>query len=147
MGNSMKKILIILISILLLFSPVIGNNHKGETLYRWGENPDYKWMGFGDKDTHPVYQGQVKDGKPNGLGVIIYPDGIWKGGNKYVGEWKDGKEHGQGTLTTPVVDSRNLIHHGRKYVGEWKNGKHWNGTTEKDGKIEKKVVNGKYIRQ
>jgi len=33
---------------------VIGDNHKGETLYRWGENPDYKWMGFGDKDTHPV---------------------------------------------------------------------------------------------
>ena len=109
----MKKILIILISILLLSSPVIGNNHKGETLYRWGENPDYKWMGFGDKDTHPVYQGQVKDGKPNGLGVIIYPDGIWKGGNKYVGEWKDGKEHGQGTQTSSD---------GRKYVGEFKNG-------------------------
>ena len=110
----MKHLLIILISFLLLSSPVIGDNHKGETLYRWGENPDYKWMGFGDKDTHPVYQGQVKDGKPNGLGVIIYPDGIWKGGNKY--------------------------------VGEWKNGKHWNGTSEKDGKIEKKVVNGKYIK-
>jgi len=87
----MKHILII-ISFLLLSSPVIGNNHKGETLYRWGVYPDYKWMGFGDKDTHPVYQGQVKNGKPNGLGVIIYPDGIWKGGNKYVGEWKNGKE-------------------------------------------------------
>ena len=142
----MKHLLIILISVLLLSSPVIGNNHKGETLYRWGEYPDYKWMGFGDKDTHPVYQGQVKNGKPNGLGVIIYPDGILKGGNKYVGEWKDGKEHGQGTLTTPVEDSRNFIHHGRKYVGEWKKGKHWNGTTEKDGKIEKKVVNGKEIK-
>ena len=90
----MKHILII-ISFLLLSSPVIGNNHKGETLYRWGVYPDYKWMGFGDKDTHPVYQGQVKNGKPNGLGVIIYPDGIWKGGNKYVGEWKNGKEHGK----------------------------------------------------
>ena len=143
----MKHILIILISILLLSSPVIGDNHKGETLYGWDNTLPYVWKGVGDKETQPKYQGQVKDGKPNGLGVIIYPDGIWKGGNKYVGEWKDGKEHGQGTLTTPVVDNRNLIHHGRKYVGEWKNGKHWNGTTEKDGKIEKKVVNGKYIRQ
>ena len=43
-------------------------------------------MGFGDKETQPKYQGQVKDGKPNGLGVIIYPDG-----RKYEGEFKDGK--------------------------------------------------------
>ena len=82
MGNSMKKILIILISILLLSSPVIGDNHKGETLYRWGEKPDYKWMGFGDKDLHPIYKGQVMGGVPNGLGVLIYPDG-----SKYVGEY------------------------------------------------------------
>ncbi len=153
------KHLLIIISILLLSSPVIGDNHKGETLYLWNlslqTDPkfqwegigEYVWKGFGEKDTNPKYQGEVENGVPNGLGFIIYPDGIWKGGNKYVGEWKDGKEHGQGTLTTPVVDSRNLIHFGRKYVGEWKNGKHWNGTTEKDGKIEKKVVNGKYIRQ
>ena len=87
----MKHLLIILISILLLSSPLIGDNHKGETLYRW-DNPDdvrccdYKWMGFGDKETHPVYQGQVKDGKPNGLGVLIYPKGY-----KYIGSWKDGR--------------------------------------------------------
>jgi len=31
------KHLLILLSILLLSSPVIGDNHKGETLYRWGE--------------------------------------------------------------------------------------------------------------
>ena len=142
----MKHLLIIL-SFLLLSFPVIGNSHKGETLYRWGECCDWVWKGFGDKEIQPKYQGEVENGKPNGLGVIIYPDGIWKGGDKYVGEWKDGKQHGQGTYTTPVVDSRNLIHFGRKYGGEWKNGKHWNGTTEKDGKIEKKVVNGKYIRQ
>ena len=88
----MKHLLIILISILLLSSPVIGDNHKGETLYWWGfgecqvEPCDYKWMGFGDKNTQPKYQGQVKDGKPNGLGVMNYPNG-WK----YVGSFKDGK--------------------------------------------------------
>ncbi len=54
---------------------MIGNSHKGETLYGWGEHPDYKWMGFGDKDTHPKYKGDVKNGKPNGLGVVNYPSG------------------------------------------------------------------------
>ena len=94
----MKHLLIILISILLLSSllisckknsssPLFGDNHKGETLYNWGEYPDYKWMGFGDKEIQPKYQGDVENGKPNGLGVIIYPDG-----RKYVGEWKNGEK-------------------------------------------------------
>ena len=83
----MKHLLILLISILLLSSPVIGNNHKGETLYRWGECCDWVWKGFGDKEIQPKCQGDVENGKPNGLGVIIYPDG-----RKYVGEWKNGKE-------------------------------------------------------
>ena len=80
----MKHLLIILISILLLSSPVIGNSHKGETLYRWGDVCcDYKWMGFGEKDTNPKYQGQVKDGKEHGQGTLTTPDGftdvpVWK---------------------------------------------------------------------
>jgi hypothetical protein len=53
-------------------------------------------MGFGDKDTHPKYNGQEESGEPNGLGVIYYHDG-----RKYVGEWKDGGKNGQGTMTTP----------------------------------------------
>ncbi len=81
------KHLLILLSILLLSSPVIGDNHKGETLYMWGECcEDYKWMGFGDKETHPKYQGQVKDGKPNGLGFLISTNG-WK----YFGSWENGE--------------------------------------------------------
>jgi hypothetical protein len=131
----MKHLLLIL-SFLLLSSPVIGNNHKGETLYRWGEccKEDYKWMGFGDKETHPKYQGQVKDGKPNGLGFLttIY-------GEKYVGEWKDGEYNGQGTFTHSD---------GGKYVGEFKDGKRWNGMQyDKNGNIIGNFMNGKYIKQ
>ena len=55
-----------------------------KTLYRWGENPDYKWMGFGDKETHPVYKGQVEDGEFHGQGTLTYTDG-----RKYVGKFKD----------------------------------------------------------
>ena len=66
---------------------MIGDNHKGETLYRWGEYSDWKWKGFGEKETHPVYKGYVKDGVPNGLGIMIPPNG-----DKYEGEWMDGCE-------------------------------------------------------
>ena len=113
------KHLLIIISFLLLSSPVIGNSHKGETLYLWNlslqTDPkfqwegvgEYVWKGFGDKETHPVYKGDVKNGKPNGLGFIIYPSG-------------------------------------NKYVGSWKNGTRWNGTFyDKNGNIIYKYVNGR----
>ena len=80
----MKHLLIILL-ILLFSSPLFGDNHKGETLYRWKTSWGYVWKGFGDKETHSVYIGDVENGKPNGLGIMTYPNG-----RKYVGEWKDG---------------------------------------------------------
>ena len=76
----MKHLLIIL-SILLLSSPVIGDNHKGATLYFWETSSGFVWKGFGDKDIHPKYKGDVVSSKPNGLGILTYP---W--GTKYVGE-------------------------------------------------------------
>ena len=124
----MKHLLIIL-SFLLLSSPVIGNSHKGETLYLWETSSGWVWKGFGDKDTHRVYKGEVENGVPNGLGIDISPYG-----SKYVGEWKDGKIHGQGTLTLPD---------GQKYVGDWKDRNLWNGIKyDKNGNITKKYVNG-----
>ena len=80
----MKHLLIIILSILLLSSPVIGDNHKGETLYGWGEHPEIVWIP--DKETHPKYEGDVENGVPNGLGVLISTNG-WK----YFGSWKDGE--------------------------------------------------------
>ena len=85
MGNFVKHLLIIL-SLLLLSSFLTSCEKKEGTLYRWGEVPEIVWKGFGEKETHPVYKGDVKDGKPNGLGILIYPSG-----GKYVGEWKDGE--------------------------------------------------------
>ena len=58
------KHLLILLSFLLHSSPVIGDNHKGETLYGWGKYPEIVWKGFGDKDTHSKYEGDVENGKP-----------------------------------------------------------------------------------
>ena len=80
----MKHLLIIL-SILLLSSPVIGDNHKGETLYGWiTSSSTLEGKGFGDKENHPIYKGDVENGKK------------WKGTeyDKYgniLGKWVIGK--------------------------------------------------------
>ena len=105
--NSVKHLLIV-ISFILFSSPVIGNSHKGETFYGWGNCFDYNWKEFGEIDTQPKYQGQGKDGKPNALGSLTYHDG-----SNYVGEYKDGKINDQGTFTWSD---------GRTYVGEYKDG-------------------------
>ena len=95
----MKHLLIIFtLSLLLLSSPLFGENHKGEIIYLWKTSSGSKWMGFGDEDTHQIYKGQVKNGKPNGLGVLTRHDG-----EKYIEEWKDGKEHGHGIIEFTLV--------------------------------------------
>ena len=108
----MKHLLIIL-SLLLLSSPVIGQ--ETGVLYQYESSSGFVWKSFEEKDTQPKYKGQVENGEPNGQGTYTNPDG-----EKYVGEWKDGEKHGQGTYT---------YHHGFRYVGEWKdNKKHGKGT-------------------
>ena len=54
---------------------MIGDNHKGETLYRWDTSSGVVWKGFGEKDTNPKYQGDVEYGVPTGLGFLIFPNG------------------------------------------------------------------------
>jgi hypothetical protein len=133
----MKHLLIILISILLLSSPVIGNNHKGETLYQWvnSSGDGHEWREFGDKDIQGKYKGDVENGKPHGLGIFTH---TW--GDKYVGGWKNGKKHGQGTEI--------FIFNGHKYVGEYKDNLEWNITRyDRKGNILGKIVNGEYVKQ
>ncbi len=68
------------------------------------------------------YDGEWKDNKRHGHGILTRPDGT-----KYVGEWAENKPHGQGVLITAE---------GMIYTGEWKNGKR-NGYgvyTDPDGK-------------
>ena len=89
---------------------------------------------IGDGKVQPKYKGEITNGKPNGFGVLTFPDG-----SHYVGEFKDGEENGQGTYIQPIGD---------KYVGEWKGGRLWNGREyDKDGNIIGKFVNGEVIKQ
>ena len=142
--------LFIITSIIFLTSPLFGNSHKGETLYGWETSSGVQLREFGDKDIHPQYKGDVENRKPNGLGIMTFPDG-----RKYVGEWKNGEKNGHGTFTFPsgfkyvgeykVGKMWNVkkYNKGGKYVGEYKNGEVWNGIVyDKNGNIIGNWVNG-----
>ena len=102
--------------------------------YTYESSSGILWKEFGDKETDPIYKGDVEHGRPNGVGVMTFPDG-----RKYVGENKDGFPNGQGTYTFP---------NGKKGLGEFRDGRPWNITEyDKDGDITGKYVNGKKIKQ
>ena len=136
----MKHILIIL-SILLLSSPVIGQ--ETGVLYQYESSSGIQWKTFGNEKVQPKYEGEIKNGKMDGLGVLIYP----YGGKSVVGEWKDGKEwntkhrNKDGKLIWNFEMEKNGLvtityPDGDKYVGEFKDGgKNGQGTfTWSDGK-------------
>ncbi|MBT4016058.1 MAG: cytoplasmic protein [Deltaproteobacteria bacterium] len=145
----MRNILII-ISLLLFTSPLFGDSHNGKILYGWDTSSGVQLREFGDKDIHPQYKGDVENRKPNGLGIMIFPDG-----RKYVGEWINGEKNGHGTFTFPsgfkyvgeykVGKMWNVKKYNKngKYVGEYKNGEVWNGIVyDKNGNIKGAWVNG-----
>ena len=130
----MKHLLIIL-SFLLIQSPVVGESKTIETLYEWKTPSGIQWREIGDKDFHAKYKGDVVIGRPHGVGTLVYPDG-----NKYVGEFMNGLFHGQGKYNGPGTET---LSNGWKYVGEWREGKPWNiKIYGKTGIIIMKYVNG-----
>jgi len=68
-GNQVKHLLIIL-SILLLSSPVNGDSKKVETIYKWESDSGIQWREFGDKDIQSKYEGDVENWNSYGLGFI-----------------------------------------------------------------------------
>ena len=78
----MRHILIILISILLLSSPLFGQ--ETGILFFSFENGEFVYSEEGEDDNDGKYVGEFKDGKPNGQGTLTLSDG-----RKYVGKYKD----------------------------------------------------------
>ena len=91
---------------------------------------EMKWFN-GDSGNEVKYEGEIENGEPNGLGIMIYPSG-----SKYVGSWKNGKRHGKGQMTHTDTSSnwgeyKDGVFLERKYIrqkwkhqskkGEWKN--------------------------
>ena len=56
------------------------------------------------------YQGQFKDGKLNGQGVMTWDSNNGFGYRQYQGQFKDGEQNGQGTY---ISEDK------QKYEGEW----------------------------
>ena len=101
-------------------------------LYLWELSSGRVWKNFGDEKTQQIYKGEIKNRKPEGLGIMLFPDGT-----KYMGMWKSGKKHGQGTLT---------MSDGQKMSGEWKENKEWNITKyDANDKIIAKSLMGRSL--
>jgi hypothetical protein len=98
------------------------------------------------------YTGNLKDGKPEGKGVLTFDGGT------YDGEWKDGKPEGQGIITYTGVatytggflagqyDGEGTLEliGGNKYVGEWKNGQK-NGKGKEYSNDKDDIKPGTYV--
>jgi len=123
--NQVKHILILL-SLLILTFPLVAQ--ETGVLYFKKVNGKYGWFENGNDKKDWKYIGEIKNGKPNGTGVLSSTFG------KYSGEVKNGMKHGQGTYTYKS---------GRKRVGEFRKGKPWNvNNYDKNGKIEAAWVKG-----
>jgi hypothetical protein len=48
------------------------------------------WKSFGDEEIQQKYKGEIKDGKPDGLGIRLFLDGT-----KYLGQWRMGSGMGR----------------------------------------------------
>ena len=60
----MKKLFTLLISIILVASPLLSKQKETGVLFLWDTSNGQVWKTFGDKNTHPKYEGEIKKGKP-----------------------------------------------------------------------------------
>jgi len=146
------KHLLILISILLLSSPLFGQSSKYESVSQCVLQT-MKERKLTGNDMFELVKGEcerilgkVGNGEKKRKGVLFfinrngivgwYEDGDEEKDGKYVGEIEYRKPNGQGTHT---------YSNGEIYVGKWKGGSPWIGTKyNKNGKILGKWVNGKF---
>ena len=85
------------------------------------------------------YEGDFKDGKPNGFGFMIFPNGR----SKYEGEWKNGLQNGKGTWLQICKSKQKWIRCTEKFVGQYKEGLRWSGILYNGwGKIKGKWAYG-----
>ena len=110
----MRKIFVVLALTQFLLNPILFGQDTG-VLYMNKTSSGYSWKTFEDGIVHSKYNGEIKNGRPNGFGYQTY-----KNGNKYFGEHKNGFPNGEG---------RSIYPDGSMYLGVYKNGKfHGQGT-------------------
>jgi hypothetical protein len=116
--------------------PDYSKNTDGERFAKWTNCWGRYQLELDKTKKGNVYEGEWRNGLPNGHGAYTYADG-----HKYVGESKDGKSHGQGTFT---------FANGDKYVGDFKEDKYHGqgiGITADGKRFEGIWENGNFIRE
>jgi len=130
----MRNIFLVFTFSLLLVTSLLFGQETG-ILYMNKTSSGYVWETFEDGKVQSKYNGEIKNGKPNGFGFQTY-----KNGNKYFGEHKNGLPNGQG---------RSIYPDGSMYLGEYKDGKFhgqgtfiWNDGYYHEGEFMDGVPNG-----
>ena len=67
--------------------PLKNGKFHGNGVKYWGETGQY---------AKNKYQGEWKNGEPDGFGTYHWADGSF-----FVGEWENGEQHGKGIYTFP----------------------------------------------
>ena len=124
-------ILLLLLYFFFLTFPLVAQ--ETGVLYLTKVNGKFGWFENSNDIKDWKYEGEIKNGKPNGTGVLEYTLAT------YSGEVKNGMQHGQGTYTYKS---------GRKIVGEFRKNKPWNAKKyDKNGKIEAEWVKGAKLKK
>ena len=61
-----QSIILIILSLILLSSPLFGQSKKTSVLFQREVNVEFKWFENGDEDKGRKYVGEINNGKPNG---------------------------------------------------------------------------------
>ena len=127
----MRHIILLLLYFFFLTFPLVAQ--ETGVLYLTKVNGKFGWFENSNDIKAWKYEGEIKNGKPNGTGVLEYNLAT------YSGEVKNGMQHGQGTYTYKS---------GRKIVGEFRKSKPWNAKKyDKNGKIEAEWVKGAKLKK
>ena len=127
----MRHIILLLLYFFFLTFPLVAQ--ETGVLYLTKVNGKFGWFENSNDIKAWKYEGEIKNGKPNGTGVLEYNLAT------YYGEVKNGMLHGQGTYTYKS---------GRKTVGEFRKSKPWNAKKyDKNGKLEAEWVKGAKLKK
>ncbi len=89
-------------------------------LYQYKTSTGLQWKTFGDGQVQPKFEGEIKNGIMDGLGVLTYP----YDGKSIIGEWKNGKEwntkhtKNDGTLLGKFENGEWIVSWGVLYFGK-----------------------------
>lgn len=89
-----------------------GDIYEGYVIYGKRHGKGKLTYSPSDENKRKVYDGEWKEDKRSGQGVLI-----WEDGKKYDGKWKEDQINGKGAMT---------YQNGGKYDGEWEAGR-WHG--------------------